>query len=222
MGMTLLQLTLGWAARRRVPPLPNGRLLDVGCGNGEWMAWIRNNLPGWEVEGSEVNVHAAAQAQAQPGSMVHLGQLEELGLPDSHYDMVSFWHSLEHLPSPATAVREAHRVLRPGGWLGIEVPNIDSWEARAFGSDWYHLAVPFHLYHFSPRTLARLLTQAGFSITSCEYVRGQTSLVHGLIRRSTDLPAGFRLLAQSAARTIGRLSPWGFRVYAIRAAKTNP
>ena len=106
------------------------------------------------------------QAQTTGNLTVHVGQLENLNLPAAHYDMISFWHSLEHVHSPATALQEAYRLLRHGGWLGIEVPDIGSWEARLVAGHWYHLAVPVHLYHFSMLSLTQLLSKCGLRIVS--------------------------------------------------------
>lgn len=209
--LPLASLALAWRARRRVPPISNGALLDVGCGNGEQIAWIRDNIPGWRVEGVEVNSFAAQQAQAHFGLKVHIGNLEDLELPGESFDMVSFWHSLEHTFSPSTTLREAHRLLKPNGWIGVEVPNIESWEARHLGEIWYHLAVPVHLYHFSPRTLHLMLQKCGFRLIT-------TEVVHGEIPWDNLMPEYLRLplaMQELAARLI-RVSPWGIRMYAVR------
>jgi SAM-dependent methyltransferase len=73
-----LELALSWRAARGVPPRRHGRLLDVGCGNGEYAAWIRDNVSGWQAEGVEFNEHAAVQARRAFGLTVHTGNLTEL------------------------------------------------------------------------------------------------------------------------------------------------
>jgi hypothetical protein len=72
------------------------------------------------------------------------------------------WHSLEHVHAPLTVLREAHRLLVPGGQLVVAVPSIDSWPFRWFGSSWYGLDLPRHLTHFAPWTLELMLERAGF------------------------------------------------------------
>lgn len=215
--LSLARLTLGWRVRRRVPMRRQGRLLDVGCGNGQWLAWIRDSVPRWEVEGVEINSFAAAQARATGHLIVHVGHLESLGLPAAQYDMISFWHSLEHVSSPTATLQEVHRLLRPGGWVGIEVPNIGSWEARQAGGAWYHLDIPKHLYHFSTPTLIQILFKCGFHIMSTEPVRGHVSLTQAVrdgVLRSPYIPY---FLAHLSSMTLGRLSPWGIRVYAVKS-----
>jgi SAM-dependent methyltransferase len=211
-----LDIGLGWRAARSVPVRSKGRLLDVGCGNGEYAAWIRDNMPGWEAEGTEVNEHAAEQARRSFQLTVHTGHLNELHLAPSQFDMISFWHSLEHVFSPAAAVREAHRLLRPDGALAIEVPNIDSWEARRAGVSWYHLAVPVHLYHFSPTTLSRLVEQNGFQVLSLKHVRSNASLVEMLRAETFPVPSSLKQVAMPAAKSIGRLNAPMMRLYAVK------
>src|SRR5206468_7680879 len=77
----------------------------------------------------------------------------------------AFWHSLEHLPSPEKVLERAAALLRPGGWIFVSLPNLDSLQARRFRQRWYGFDdVPRHLFHFSTRSLDRLLVESGFEI----------------------------------------------------------
>src|SRR5205823_10757107 len=78
------------------------------------------------------------------------------------FDVITMWHSLEHVHHPMKILREAHRLLVPGGRLLVAVPNIDSLPFRWFGSAWYGLDLPRHLTHFAPWTLHLMLERAGF------------------------------------------------------------
>lgn len=214
--MPVARSIIGWRANRRVPPLSKGRLLDVGCGNGEQAAWLRDNLPGWEVEGVEINKFAAGLAESLFSLKVYQGHLPDLDLPSESYDMVSFWHSLEHTFSPTANMKVAHRVLRRGGWVGIEVPDIYSWEARLAKEGWYHLAVPFHLYHFTLTTLEDLLKRTGFLPFSIEYLRGDIGLNVWLDNAHAYLSRPQLFGAKIGAQALGRFSPWGIRIYAAK------
>lgn len=214
--LRLARPLIGWRARRYVPVRPHGRLLDVGCGNGQWAAWLRDNIPGWEAEGVEINPYAAAQAREAYKLKVHVGHLEEVGLEAENYDMISFWHSLEHVYSPQATLREAHRLLRPGGWVGIELPNIESWEARLLKEKWYHLAPPVHLYHFSADTLQAMLVECGFQVVVQQSVRNHISLSHAVQQGHIVKQPLLRRFLYIISSTIGRLSPWGIRLYAVK------
>jgi hypothetical protein len=74
------------------------------------------------------------------------------------------WHVLEHLTDPLAAIQRARTLLTDDGRLLISVPNLASLQARLFGPDWLHLDLPRHLFHFTPRSLERLLERSGFRV----------------------------------------------------------
>ena len=94
------------------------------------------------------------------------GPLETI-LPAARFDLLIMNQVLEHLPRPSQTLREARRVLRPGGLLYLTVPNYGSMESRLFGKDWDALKIPEHLHHYTRATLLRLLDDSGFEIRMC-------------------------------------------------------
>jgi 2-polyprenyl-3-methyl-5-hydroxy-6-metoxy-1,4-benzoquinol methylase len=144
-----------------------GRLLDVGCADGLFLHLAR--LAGYEVQGVEMAEGSTAHAQEMYELDVFTGGLREASFPDEYFDVVTFWHVLEHLHEPLGDMRETHRILRPDGLLIVEVPNIASWQARLCSNDWIALDVPRHLYHFSADTLRAMLAQAGFACIEIGY-----------------------------------------------------
>jgi SAM-dependent methyltransferase len=119
---------------------------------------------GWQVNGVELSPQATAHARNVLGLDVRQGSLEEAGYPDAHFDVVTLWHVLEHLPSPRRTLVEVKRVLKPGGTLICEVPNEHSLQSRLLGKHWFHLDPPRHLYAFSPTTLRRVVRAAGLAV----------------------------------------------------------
>ena len=97
---------------------------------------------------------------------------------------------LEHLPEPLATLAEVRRVLRPAGVAVIGVPNAASLQARLFGRYWAAYDAPWHLTHFTPGTLGRLLEQAGFRTVrlACfsgswsTYVRSLQALIAAHVR----------------------------------------
>jgi ubiquinone/menaquinone biosynthesis C-methylase UbiE len=156
----LFERSVQWQHRRALLKRRPGRVLDVGCGNGEFLATL--GARGWEVYGTEFSEAGCALARSKRIT-VHQGTLPSARFPDRFFDVVTLWHVLEHLPEPPVELAEIGRVLRDDGLLVVEVPNSDSLTFRLCGRRWYHLDLPRHLQHFTPTTLQRLLGQAGFA-----------------------------------------------------------
>jgi 2-polyprenyl-3-methyl-5-hydroxy-6-metoxy-1,4-benzoquinol methylase len=138
-----------------------GRVLDVGCGKGLLLAGLRQR--GCEVFGTELSEVSARYAQSL-GLSVSCLPVEYAPFEPGTFDLVTVFHVLEHLTQPRDTLAVLHTLLRPGGILVVEVPNIGSWYARLFGDDWFHYDVPRHLYHFNQDTLRNLLASTGFRV----------------------------------------------------------
>lgn len=141
-------------------PPPKGRLIDVGCGNGDFLARMRGL--GWIVEGSEVDPKAVERARERHGLTVRLGPLEELRLEGDLFDAITMNHVIEHVHDPISLLRECLRILRPGGRVVLATPNINSAGHRWFQRHWSHLDPPRHLHLFTKETLRECVLRAGF------------------------------------------------------------
>ena len=146
--------------RKTFSDRPPGRILDIGCGNGELLHTLVDQ--GWEAYGVDLSA-AACELAATQGLSVHCGTLTSASFPAEFFDVVMAWHVLEHLPDPRAELSEARRVLRGNGLLVVEVPNYDSLTSRICGKRWWGLDVPRHLEHFNRATLERLLEESGFT-----------------------------------------------------------
>jgi 2-polyprenyl-3-methyl-5-hydroxy-6-metoxy-1,4-benzoquinol methylase len=152
-------LTLLKWKRLRVLLGPGDRMLDVGCGRGTLVRLAR--AAGFEAYGLERHY---PDAPFSPHIFYH--DLTESAFPAGHFQAVVLWHVLEHLPEPVASLKEIHRLLRPGGWLSVAVPNFGGAQARASKGNWFHLDLPRHFWHFDAEALENLLESAGFQIVS--------------------------------------------------------
>lgn len=140
---------------------PPGRMLDVGCAGGHFLAAAREE--GWEPWGIEVCVEMAALAAGRPGLRVFTSELADCPFPDCFFSAVHMGDVLEHLADPLGALREAWRILRPGGAAVVHAPVS---YAKLKPGDRAGLipGQPYHLYEFDPVTLRAMLEKAGFTI----------------------------------------------------------
>lgn len=137
-----------------------GRVLDVGCGPGKMLRVLRDW--GWDTYGVDFSAVAVECAQGKHGLNVKLGDLKSAAYADDFFDVVMFNHCLEHVFDPMETLREAWRILKPGGLLTIMIPNAGGFEARIFGKWWVQWDVPRHLFHFTKATMSQLLTKTNF------------------------------------------------------------
>jgi SAM-dependent methyltransferase len=166
----------GGVARRRraVERLsPPGRILDVGCATGDFLAGMQKH--GWDVHGVEIAPEAAAQASVRLGAPIFSGDMLQANFPNDYFHVVTQWNVLEHLYEPIASLREAYRILKPGGWLILIVPNTESLDFKLFGRSWVGWDTPRHLFLFSPRLLIRTLRQIGFQPGGQECLYGSYS-----------------------------------------------
>jgi 2-polyprenyl-3-methyl-5-hydroxy-6-metoxy-1,4-benzoquinol methylase len=148
--------------------LVEGRILDVGCGSGFFLRALDSAK--WDRFGIEPSETASKEAERFLGTgNVIAGNLTESGLADKTFDVITLWSALEHANEPRANLREAKRLLKPGGTLVIQVPNAASYQARFFQGDWFALDAPRHRYHFTFPLLQRLLSNNGFEIYRATY-----------------------------------------------------
>ena len=149
-----------WRHRQALLRRSPGKILDVGCGSGNFLAALRSK--GWEVYATEFSDAAVARARTR-GITVHQGSVEDARFSDDFFDAITMWHVLEHVPAPREMLDELRRVLKRDGILVVEVPDSASTTFRLCGDRWMGLDIPRHLQHFTPTTLVRILNDAGFT-----------------------------------------------------------
>lgn len=142
---------------------PSGRLLDVGCSIGLFVN--QANLMGFHAEGVELNQTCAQFGARNFGLTIHAALPEPGGGFDGTYDVVTLFDVLEHVTNPLQFLASISRLIKPGGLLVVQAPNLDSLMAAVLRDKWAWLCPPDHLYHFSASTLPALLAKAGFSVT---------------------------------------------------------
>lgn len=164
----------------RVPaPFGTRRALDVGCGAGNYLK--RLSALGWEVHGLDFSLEVVRMARSRvPEAFVHHGTLETLRV-QTPFAYISLNHVLEHVKDPERVLQRCFELLEAGGRLAISVPNIDSLEARVFGSRWRGLDIPRHLIHFNKAALAELVMKRGFQVTLMRPALFASSLSESLL-----------------------------------------
>jgi 2-polyprenyl-3-methyl-5-hydroxy-6-metoxy-1,4-benzoquinol methylase len=175
----------------------SGKLLDVGCANGDFLRAAE--AAGFDVEGVEPEPTSSERARGR-GLRVATATLTEAAYPAERFDAVTMLHVLEHVHSPREMLAEVHRILSPGGVVAVEMPTIDSIWFRLLRSRWRQL-IPDHYYFFTAGTLERALGNAGLRTLEIGRVGRPVSvrLLADRVRRiSPPAGRGVRALARAA------------------------
>lgn len=214
--------TLDWLGEHDPHP---GTLVDVGCGAGQLLELCRKR--GWKGIGYDPSEAAVAYARAR-GLEAHAQPWPPCPLADESVTAVTFVNALDHLRDPFAALQEARRILKPGGWLYVRVPNAPV-QARLiqFLSPLRldHLAV-LHLFGFGREALRYHLLRLGFDpviVRTAEPAQGDAYRQQGRLRSVLTSP--LKLADRMAYRLLAGLGlahrAWGFSVEAM-ASKVRP
>ncbi len=143
------------------------RVLDYGCGTGVSLVEIKNL--GAEAYGIEVDENIGPIAEAL-GLTAHIGSLESAPYPDKYFDLITLNQVIEHHPDPLKLLLALKAKLKDDGRIMLSCPNVGALSRRVTGRKWLHWHVPYHMNHFSRKSLHLLLDQAGLRMVSIKTV----------------------------------------------------
>lgn len=138
-----------------------GRLLDVGCGPAFLLEAARER--GWDAVGVDPSPFSVARAR-EAGFEAHEGMLQDLELREGSFDALALLQVVEHMTDPRPLLAACRRLLRPGGALLVATPNPASLLARVKREGFNYWIPPVHCAWYTPRALARTLSQSGFRV----------------------------------------------------------
>jgi 2-polyprenyl-3-methyl-5-hydroxy-6-metoxy-1,4-benzoquinol methylase len=148
-------------------------LLDIGCAQGFFL--YNASKAGYTTKGIEISQDAAEYAIMEFGLDIEAKPFEELRFPENHFDVVTLWQVLEHVPYPLTVLKEVHRILKPGGLLVVSTPDIGGIPAKILRKKWWDIK-RLHINQFSTKTLTDILQNGEFKNISSVSYRGFVSL----------------------------------------------
>lgn len=146
---------------RYVKLTADSRVLDVGCGAGTFLAWLKRHH---DVRAEGVDFKDLSSLPSFSKFQFHQGLFYEQPLPDNAYDLITMWHYLEHCYDPLRSLDTARRLLSPEGRLVIEVPRLDSVSFKLYRERWPGLQAPQHTVLFTRETLLRFMDKAKLEV----------------------------------------------------------
>ncbi len=184
----------------------SGKVLEIGCATGFLLKALERR--GWKVTGLEISAAAANYARDMLNLDVHTGQMNDTILGNESYDLIIMLHTFEHLPDPRQTLLQLRKHLSEQGIFVLQIPNARSLEARISEKNWEGWRIPYHLFHFSPAPLKRLLSECGYQIIIREFALPtfERKFLEKIVRRPTSLPQTG--VSNASAKKAFRLRKW--------------
>jgi len=208
-----------------------GTILDIGCGIGLFLREAKSR--GWAVHGIDISPFAVSYARQELGlETVRKMDVENLDYDSGSMDAVTLYHVIEHVINPRSLLESICDILKKGGLLFVETPNISSRRARQAGLSWKYIKVPEHLNYFSAETLGRLLEETGFKVLRRDYAVESTGMMNAFLGGEEKAKSlydrwsrfsAFRLAVRSVRRINEYVSGGfmrNFDIFTVAARKT--
>ena len=149
-------------ARRIIKYKSVGKILDIGSGSGLLLSILKDK--GWLTVANEINKKTANVIKKNYGLSVLQGDINNCKIKNNTFDVVNISHVLEHMTDPFSVIKKCRLILKKNGLLFIAIPNSSSLQAIIGRKHWYHLCLPYHLYHLTEKNLFDLLKKNNFEI----------------------------------------------------------
>ena len=192
---------------------PTKKLLDIGCASGAFLHSVKNHV--LECVGMEFNLDNARFVEETQGIKVHTESIEDVSLPQEYFDIATMFQVLEHVDDPIRFLKKIHRLLKPGGTICIEVPNIQDvllsvYEIEQYSDFWFREP---HVFNYSPKTLTMTLEKTGFAgetktIQSYNVINHMNWILKGTPQKSMDIGMSKPVLVKSEGTVADELNSW--------------
>ena len=140
----------------------NGKILDIGCGAGDFLQYMKENH--WNING--VDTSNKARKIAKKKLNIKVMDPKDWINNKEKYDVITCWHSLEHVHEPWVYLDKIKKSLTLDGFLIVALPNYQSTDAKIYKEFWAAYDTPRHLYHFTIKSMNKTIKPHGLNIES--------------------------------------------------------
>jgi 2-polyprenyl-3-methyl-5-hydroxy-6-metoxy-1,4-benzoquinol methylase len=159
LGKMLEAFHRAWFCRRLLSKFRSKApaILEIGSGNGQFLAACRSFLPSANLSAVEFS-NPALLAVAASKRITCFDSLEALESQCESYDLIALWHVVEHMIDPWSHIARLLPLLKPEGIIVFSTPNMFCLGVRRFPASWpWNQSPPVHLWHFGPQNLQKRL-----------------------------------------------------------------
>lgn len=151
---------------RMIPLNVDTRILDVGCGSGEFIRYLYD-LGMKSVTG--MDSYLKGDMDLGNGIRVFKSDIHEIARAGRKFDLIMMHHVIEHMHDPLEVLNSSFKMLTDNGSLLIRTPNSESYAWERFGTNWVQIDAPRHIHVFSEKSLVWLAERAGFAVSNIEF-----------------------------------------------------
>ena len=171
---------------------PDVRVLDIGCSAGHFLYTLKDRVK--ECVGIEFDGSAADFVNRELGIKTYTEPIEDTDIQPEFFDLITAFHVLEHIDDPLSFLTSLSGYLKPGGFLCIEVPNIQDslisvYDIDSYKDFWFREP---HVFNYSSKTLEMMLQKAGFTgklktIQTYNFINQMNWILTGKPQKGADI-----------------------------------
>jgi 2-polyprenyl-3-methyl-5-hydroxy-6-metoxy-1,4-benzoquinol methylase len=187
----------GWMTRRKgskyksMVSTPDAQVIDIGCGDGRLLDVLKASCPtSWRYYGIDWSEEAIERVRRK-GYDGRTGDVSRADLSDweGKFDLALMHQVIEHVRDPRELLVKARSILKPGGVLSIETPDINAWDFRLLSRRyWAGYHIPRHFYIFDKSNFSELARATGFEIVSTASLVNPVFWIHSIQSYCADKP----------------------------------
>ena len=159
---TSRKIRIGQNSLSKNTPQNKPRLLDVGCGTGDFLYSCLKK--GWQINGIENNKNAKNNSRTELSSFI-FDDFEFLKSQPERFDIITMWHSLEHIIDLKQTIVDMKKLLTNKGVIVVACPNHKSFDAMFYKESWAAYDLPRHLWHFDKDSISKLFVEHNMQLT---------------------------------------------------------
>ena len=159
---TRRKIRIGQNSLSKNTPQNKPRLLDVGCGTGDFLYSCLKK--GWQINGIENNKNAKKNSRTEVSSFI-FDDFEFLKSQPERFDIITMWHSLEHIIDLKQTIVDMKKLLTNKGVIVVACPNHKSFDAMFYKESWAAYDLPRHLWHFDKDSISKLFLEHNMQLT---------------------------------------------------------
>ena len=193
----LVMTVRGWMAKRKADTYlsmvssTEAEVVDIGCGDGRLLDILKNSCPpGWRYHGIDWSEAAIARVRRK-GYDGRSGDVSRIDLSDweGKFDLAVTHQLIEHVRDPRELLAKIRCILKPGGMLSVETPDIDAWDFRLLSRRyWAGYHIPRHFYIFDKKNFSQLAREVGFEVVSTVSLVNPVFWIHSIQSFCADKP----------------------------------